>query len=111
MATAAPRVFRRPASALPGPGAASPASPGGVYAGSRKETQRFAYSAHSTAGFVELAPKSFGAASWNDRLVAATEFYDALAKVPGVAEVPCARSKEFGGVFAFVVLAFARISS
>ena len=94
MATAAPRVFRRPASALPGPGAASPASPGGNYAGSRKEAQRFEYSTYSTAGFVELAPKSFGAASWNDRLAAATEFYDALAKVPGVAEVPCARSKE-----------------
>ena len=71
-------------SALPGPGAASP---GEAYSGSRKSTQRFEYSVHSTAGFVELAPSSFRAASWSDRFVAAKEFYNALAKVPGVAKV------------------------
>ena len=85
------------AAALPKPGAASPgeasipgpgaASPGEAYSGSRKSAQRFEYSVHSTAGFVELAPSSFRAASWNDRFVAAKEFYNALAKVPGVAEV------------------------
>ena len=72
------------AAALPGPGAASP---GEAYSGSRKSAQRFEYSVHSTAGFVELAPSSFRAASWSDRFVAAKEFYTALAKVPGVAEV------------------------
>ena len=72
------------AAALPGPGAASP---GEAYSGSRKSAQRFEYSVHSTAGFVELAPSSFRAASWSDRFVAAKEFYNALAKVPGVAEV------------------------
>ena len=79
----AARILR---SALPpGPGAASP---GEAYSGSRKSAQRFEYSVHSTAGFVELAPSSFRAVSWNDRFVAAKEFYNALAKVPGVAEVP-----------------------
>ena len=72
------------AAALPGPGAASP---GEAYSGSRKSAQRFEYSVHSTAGFVELAPSSFGAASWDDRFVAAKEFFSALTKVPGVAKV------------------------
>ena len=67
-----------------GPGVASP---GEAYSGSRKSAQRHAYPVHSAAGFVELAPSSFRAASWNDRFVAAKEFYNALAKVPGVAKV------------------------
>ena len=81
------------AAALPGPGATSP---GEAYSGSRKSAQRFEYSAHSTAGFVELAPSSFRAASWNDRFVAAKEFYNALAKVPGVAEVSWGALPIFG---------------
>ena len=80
MAAAAARLLR---SALPGPGAASP---GEAYSGSRTSAQRFEYSVHSTAGFVELAPSSFRAASWGDRFVAAKEFYNALAKVPGWAQ-------------------------
>ena len=84
------------ASALPGPGAASS---GGAYSGSRKSAQRFEYSVHSTAGFVELAPSSFRAASWSDRFVAAKEFYNALAKVPGVAEVKWQAMKGAGGHF------------
>ena len=58
------------------------------YAGSRKLAQRYEYSENSTAGFVELAPNSFGAASWDERFAAAEEFYDALAKVRGVAKAP-----------------------
>ena len=81
MATGAARLLR---SALSGPGSASQRE---AYSGSRKLAQRFEYSVHSTAGFVELAPSSFGAASWDDRFVAAKEFYNALAKVPGVAKV------------------------
>ena len=84
MAAAAAGLRRRPASAQPGPGAASP---GGAYSGSRRVAQRFEYSEYSTAGFVELAPSSLRAASWDDRDVAAQEFYGALAQVPGVAEV------------------------
>ena len=82
MASGAVRLLR---SALSGPGAASP---GEAYSGSRRLAQRFEYSAHSTAGFVELAPGSFGAASWDERFVAGKEFYNALANVPGVVKVP-----------------------
>ena len=71
--------------APPGPGAASS---GGDYSGSRRSTARFEYSEHSTAGFVELAPGSFRADSWDARLVAGVEFYNALANVPGVVKVP-----------------------
>ena len=71
--------------APPGPGAASS---GGDYSGSRKSAARWEYSEHSTAGFVELAPGSFGAESWDARLVAGVEFYNALASVPGVVKVP-----------------------
>ena len=66
------------AAALPGPGVASP---GEAYSGSRKSAQRFEYAEHSTAGFVELAPSSFRAVSWDGRFVAAKDFYNALAQV------------------------------
>ena len=84
------------ASALPGPGAASS---GAAYPGSRKSAQRFEYSEHSAAGFVELAPGSFGAETWFDRHHAAKKFYAALAKVPGVAEVKWQAMKGAGGHF------------
>ena len=66
-----------------GPGSASSRA---AYSGSRKDAQRFEYAAHSLAGFVELAPSSFGANSWNDREAAGGKFYDALARVTGVVQ-------------------------
>ena len=81
----AARILR---SALPpGPGAASP---GEAYTGSRRHAQRWEYSTHSTAGFVELIHGSFGAVSWDARVreAAGKEFYKALANVSGVAKVP-----------------------
>ena len=76
-ATSAPRQAR------PGPGSASS---GKAYSGSRRDAQRFEYSAHSPAGFVELAPSSFGANSWNDKEAAGREFHDVLSRVTGVVQ-------------------------
>ena len=65
-------------SALSGPGAASH-----PYAGSRKLAQRFEYSEHSSAGFVELAPSSFGA---GQRIP--DDLGSALQQGPGAGEGP-----------------------